>query len=151
MYDLLSKIAEAAQAAAGAPADGEEEMLPPPPDPIEMDNQRLNNVLQNLQLRQQIVEAQQALEAATSPKTRRRRSSRDPDKPRKGGPKGPIDLSTASTLEGMLKNTPKSKKKSEPEVKGKESKEGRAVKPDPDNTGQNDPTLDTATPDGTKS
>jgi len=122
MHDLLRKLAEAAAQATGpaaqaqgaqaAPMDPNDPnaMMAPPPDPIEMDNQRLTNILTNLQLRQQVAEAQQALEEAQRPVSRRR-SSTDPDQPRKSSRDRKPDVTTATSITEMVKNTPRSKRR----------------------------------------
>ena len=121
---LLQKLAEAAAAAGPQPApaggapdpaagmDPNDPMAAAPMDPVEQDNQKLTNILQNLELRSQIVEAQQALEAMTRP-TSTRRSAKDPDKPRKRSRTKDIDISTASATTELLKNAPKNKRISE--------------------------------------
>jgi hypothetical protein len=120
MYDILQKLAEAAaggapQASGGQPAAGAPDpndpnaMMMEQPDPIEEDNQRLQNILQNLELRKEIVEAQSKLEKLLKPK--RRRYTKDPDKPRKTPPRGQgLDVSTASAMTDIVKKTPKIKR-----------------------------------------
>lgn len=147
--------AAAAAQPMGQPVEGDPaaEGMMPEPDPIEQDNQQLSNILQNLELRTQVVEAQKALEELTAPK-KGRRSFKDPDKPRKGPPSGQNpDLSTSSTLEAILRNTPRMRRPeaatSAPKEKApKDSTKNVGVIPS--GGGANDRSVDEPLPDGTQ-
>lgn len=115
MRNHLQKLAAAAADAMGPapeqapqdPAAAEGNPVAQPMDPVEEDNMKLQNLLQNLQLRAEVVKAQKELEDMSKPK-RRKKAPRDPDAPAE--PTGrDVDISTVSAMTNLVKRTPRVK------------------------------------------
>lgn len=127
---ILDKLAAAA-AQASAPAQDPSQAGADPnamgmamPDPIEQDNMRLSNILQNLQLRQEVVQAQADLAQLTQQLSQaKQRTLRDPDAV---PPSTSIidDITATNSLETLLKKTPKIST-NRPELKSKGSRTSR--------------------------
>jgi len=125
MSNILDKLAAAAAAAAppsggqggpppgqGDPAMGDPSMAPMP-DPIEQDNMRLTSILQNLQLRAEVVQAQAELEELTKQiQQSNAKPPMDPDRPAPRAGSIP-DLAHASGLTELLRRTPKGRSQQE--------------------------------------
>jgi len=156
MKSLLEKLAAAAAQAsapkgggAGAPPAGgagaQDPNMDPAmmmPDPIEQDNMRLTNILQNLKLRQEVVQAQAELVALTAQiEQAKKKAPQDPDKPRPTG--GPVeDVTHASALTEILKRTPKISTNKKELPSGKKQKNPPKGKPEtttPGKTQNTDP------------
>lgn len=115
MSNILNKLAAAAAAAmapaGGPPGQGDpaamDPSMAPAPDPIEQDNMRLQSILQNLQLRAEVVQAQAELEELNKQlQAAHARPPADPDAPRGLSTNTP-DLTHASGLGEILRRTPK--------------------------------------------
>ena len=145
MKSLITKLAEAA-AAAGAPQQTgpaqagaqdpamQDPAMMEPPDPIEEDNQRLSNILENLKLRQEVVTAQAELEEMARQTQKSTKGSADPDKPSK--PKIIDNVLTASNLSQIMKNTPKIQTNRGELEAGSDAKASTKTKGKPETPGQ---------------
>jgi len=110
MKELTMKLAAAAAEAVAPPQQGAPEGDPnamgmeQPMDPMEEDNQRLTNILQNLQLRKEIVEAHKVLEEL--------------DQKKQEAPAPGEDMMTRDGLSGLA-DMPKRSPASGPETSGR--------------------------------
>lgn len=133
--DTLAKIAAAAMLKTAAPADQqqapaeqqpmEQQPVEAQPDVVEQDNMRLQNLLNNLQLRADVVKAQRSLEKLQQPKRRAARPAGDPDMPQPEGRAIPQEDMTGAALTSMIQSTPKIKRDLAPREEKKETKQRR--------------------------
>lgn len=105
-------------------------MMPPPPDPVEEDNGKINSLIQNLQLRTQLLQAQQEL-AAAQDENQEAGVQESPIDPDTGEPisSNPALRAAAEQIKATAQSAPKPTKKSENMLEGKEEKPSTTKNP----------------------